>query len=486
MLVVSAVGRGVVAVVCLIAAVAAAAVIVFGVPVQGAQSPAPTFNKDVAKIVFDNCASCHRRGDVAPMSLMSYSEVRPWARAIKQRVEAREMPPWPADPSVGRFRNAHALTDAQRALLIAWVDGGAAEGEGSPPRPPRFVDGWTSEMDRPPDQVIEAPFGANLPPSGTIPEFKVWSRFEGRDQFLEAIELRPLNRAVMHHASVFRARMPPGVGIGSGELWPGGPVLNGVPQTRGGRPILESSVLSLQPLIFYVPSGGFLRLPRRVAKRIQANDFLQWTFHLVTTGKAEPAGARIGLWFTRTDPEHEVFTLKVTETVIVDEKEIEQDALGPKFPNIAPNDADYTVTGLLKVTEPITLYALWPHMHYRGRDMTFVLVDKNGREQTLLSVPKYSFAWQFTYQLASPMRISAGSTIKAIAHYDNSSRNRENPDPNQEVIWGPQATNEMFDPYIEVAYDRRTLQSPECAGAGLRPSEPSDQPGGGLSAPRCR
>ena len=445
----------------------------------------PTFNKDVAPIIVNNCASCHRPGDVAPMSLLSYEQARPYARAIKTRVAAREMPPWPPDPRFGKFRNPHTLTDAQINTLVAWADAGAPEGTGTPPRLPKFVEGWTSQMDRPPDQIIEAPFDADLQASGIIPEFKIWTKMQyGRDRFLEAIELRPANRAVMHHASVFRVKLPIGSSIGRGELWSGGPVMDGVPFLRDGRPAPASSVLSVQPLIFYVPAGGFIRFPRGVAKRVQADDYLQWTFHLVTTGKMEPAGARLGLWFSRSDPEHEVITWKASETVTVNGKDVVTDAFGPQFPNIPANDPDFTVTGIMKVTEPITLYALWPHMHYRGRDMTFVLVDKNGKEQTLLSVPKYSFAWQFTYELASPMRIPAGSMIRAIAHYDNSSRNPDNPNPLEDVIWGPQASNEMFDPYVEITYDRRLLQ-PDCNQFGAPSASTGAQPGSGLGTP-CR
>ena len=451
---------------------------------QSAQASMPTFNKEVAPILFASCVSCHRPGEIAPMSLLTYEEARPWAVAIKTRVFAREMPPWPPDPQFGKFRKAHTLTDAQINTLVAWVDAGAPQGTGSPPRPPRLIEGWSSEMGRPPDQVIESPIDFDLPADGVIPEFKVLSKATyGRERFLEAIELRPVNRAVVHHASVFRTKLPPEFVVGRGELWPGGPVLEGVPVMRNGARAPSAPVAAVQPLIFYVPAGGFIRFPRGVAKRIQTDDFLQWTFHLVTTGKVEPARARIGLWFSRSDPEREVITWKVSETVTVDGREVLIDGLGPHLPNIPPNDPDYEVTGLMRVTEPITLYALWPHMHYRGKDMTFILVDRNGREQTLLSVPRYSFGWQFTYELASPMRIPAGSTIKAIAHYDNSARNRENPDPTQEVIWGPQAINEMFDPFVEITYDRRVLQA-DCGGAGQ--PQGAGLPGGSLFPPNCR
>jgi hypothetical protein len=420
----------------------------------------------VAPILFAKCVDCHRPGEIAPMSLLTYNEVRPWARAIRARVVAREMPPWPPDRQYGRFRNERTLNEAQIDTIVAWVDAGAPQGGGAPPPPPRFLDGWSSAMDRPPDQVIEAPFAFDLAPGGVIPEFRVWMKAPfGRERFIEAIELRPTNRAVVHHASVFRARLPRGATIGKGELWPGGPVIEGVPVLRNGAPApLPSSTVAFgQPLVFYVPAGGFLRFPRGVGKRIDRNDYLMWIFHLTTTGRPERAGARVGLWFSRSRVDHEVITWTVTDRVLVNGKEIPRDARGPQFPNIAPHDPEYIVSGSMRVTEPMILYALWPHMHSRGRDITFALQDRNGREQTLLSVPRYRFDWQFTYELATPLRIPAGSTIKAIGRYDNSSRNPYNPDPNQEVVWGPQATNEMFDPFLEFAYDRVTMQQ--------RPSE---------------
>jgi hypothetical protein len=114
----------------------------------------------------------------------------------------------------------------------------------------------------------------------------------------------------------------------------------------------------------------------------------------------------------------------------------------------------------MRLSEPATLYALWPHMHYRGRDITFSVTDPKGHERVLLSIPRYRFAWQFTYLLSTPVRIPAGSVVTAVAHYDNSARNPDNPDPNAEVIWGPQAWNEMFDPFLELTFDRKSVEMP--------------------------
>ena len=428
---------------------------------RGSQLPSsPTFNGEVARILYTRCAGCHRPGEAAPMSLLSYDAARPWARAIKARVQAREMPPWPADATTAAFANELRLSDAEIDVLSRWVDAGAPQGDGAPPAPPTFVDGWSSRMNRPPDLVIDAPV-FDLPASGSIPEFKVWTAQRvGKNRFIEAIELRPTNRAVVHHASVFRATLPRGAKIGTAPLWAGGPALTGVPVRGDGTPVPEAQLPSFgTPLVFYVPAGGFLRFPKGVVKRVRADDYLQWTFHLVTTGKAERASARLGIWLSRAEPEQEVVTWTVTDQLSVNGREVGRDVRGPLFPNIAPRDPEYTVVGSMRITEPITLYALWPHMHYRGRDITFTLQDAKGKEQVLLAVPRYRFGWQFTYELAKPLKISAGSTIRVVAHFDNSTRNTENPDPNQEVVWGPQADNEMFDPFLELSRDRRPLRA---------------------------
>jgi hypothetical protein len=238
-----------------------------------------------------------------------------------------------------------------------------------------------------------------------------------------------------------------------------------VPVRRDGTPLEETRSISFgTPLVFYVPAGGFLRFPEGVAKRIRKDEYLMWTFHLVTSGEPARAGARVGIWFSRADVTHEVVTWTVTDTVTVDGKPVARDAAGPRLPNIPAHASDFVVTGTTTLREPVTLYALWPHMHYRGREITFSVADRKGQEQTLLRIPRYRFDWQFTYELATPLKIPAGATLKAVARYDNSARNPDNPDPAQEVAWGPQATNEMFDPFVELVYDRKSLRGSDCDG----------------------
>jgi len=451
-----------------------------GVRVDGPQTTnaVHTFNQHVAPILFAHCVACHRSGEIAPMSLLSYDEVRPWARAIKARVLTREMPPWPADPLYGRFANEHRLTDAQIATLAAWVDGGAPRGTGSPPAPPKFQPGWTSRADRPPDLVIDAPLHFDRPSSGEIPVFTVWTKLPLRhERFIDTIELRPTNRALVHHAAVFLAALPRGAKLGRAEAWPNGPLVDGIPVLSDGtRAALPPDGTFETPLVFYVPAGGVLRLRSDVVKRARPDDYLMWTFHLVPARSAEQPGARIGLWFRDNNVHHEAVTRTVSDRIFVNGVEIARGPNGPQFPAIAPHQSEYTVTGLVSVKEDLTIYSLWPHMHLRGRDMTFSVIDPKGHEDTVLSVPRYDFNWQFNYELKTPLKVKAGSTIKAVAHYDNSSANRFNPDPGQEVIWGQQADNEMFNPFVELVYDDRLLS--DCGSFGQPQSPIGTAPAG--------
>ena len=206
--------------------------------------------------------------------------------------------------------------------------------------------------------------------------------------------------------------------------------------------------------MFYVPSGGVLKLASGVGKRIEQDEYLLWMFHLTTSGTPQQTSAKLGVWFSRSEIEYQATTAMVTDRVLVDGQEVARDSGGPIIPDIPAGASQFTVTGVMAVRRPIILYSLWPHMHTRGRDMTFMVRDPKGHEETILSVPRFSFDWQFTYELATPMKIPAGSTIQAVADYDNSAANRNNPDPSQTVTWGPQATDEMFNPFLEIAPDR--------------------------------
>jgi hypothetical protein len=312
-------------------------------------------------------------------------------------------------------------------------------------------------MNRPPDQVIELPFGDfELPASGEVPAFSVWLKPFTDERFVEAIEMRPSIQGAVHHASLSLGAMPSGTKIGRGAVFPGSPELQGAAMFSDGRPFLSAGGehIADKPLLFYVPGGGYLQLQSGLAKRFRRDDYLSWGLHLISRGKPEKVRMQVGLWFAKRYPHHEVRTWTVTETLLVNGQSLPTDVHGaPQFPDIPPGVPDWAMTGAMRIQKDITIYALWPHMHYRGKDMTFVLTDPKGNQQTLLSVPHYNPRWQLTYELAKPLKIKRGSVITAYGHFDNSADNPHNPDPRATVKFGPQGTDEMFLPFMEVSVD---------------------------------
>jgi hypothetical protein len=168
---------------------------------------------------------------------------------------------------------------------------------------------------------------------------------------------------------------------------------------------------------------------------------------------------QIGLWYSRGEPHHEVRTWTVNQTLFVNGVELKPDARGNRvMPDIPAGAANWAMTGTLKLEEDITIHALWPHMHYRGKDMTFIVTEPNGRQTTILAVPKYNPHWQITYELQRPLRVRRGSLITASGHFDNSAANPHNPDPSANVRFGAQGTEEMYIPFLEVTVDREDLR----------------------------
>jgi len=459
---------------------------------------AQTFNQDVAPIIYDKCVMCHREGEVAPMSLTTYDEIRPWARAIKARVVSREMPPWFADKASSHsFRSDMSLTDAQINTIAKWVDAGAPQGTGQAPAPPTFVEGWHTLRGRAPDMIIEMAQSFEIPAEGELPNFNVWSDNpfkDGRSRYMEGIELRPEVLPATHHSSVSTRPLPPGTRLGRGPAWQGGPDADFMPLREDGsvwgttgdvneetaadaavvearREQARNEAFATQGagnlLLFYVPGGGYYEFPQGAVKAIHPTDVLTWGLHYTPTGKPERDRHRLGLWFAQSPPRHEVLTRRVGETHIAESVEV-----GPRFlpnseapdggrvsgiPNIPPNANDWKITAITAFGDDVTLYGMWPHMHLRGKDMMFLVTYPDGREDVVLNVPKYDFNWQLQYQLEEPLRLPAGTTIKTIGHFDNSIANRYNPAPDKEVFWSEQSWDEMFNGWMEISIDKNVI-----------------------------
>ena len=438
-----------------------------GAPAGAAETP--TFAADVAPILYAECASCHRPGDVAPMSLLTYREVRPWSRAIKDKVVSREMPPWHAAPGGVPIRNARGLSPEEIDTIAAWVDGGAPLGDASKlPPPPAFSDDeWHHPSGRPPDHVLPMPVEMRIPAQGELPYITLYSEipFE-EDVFANAIEMLPSNRSVVHHLSVNVTTLPAGTVL-----------VDGRPHDAQGAPLSDEALRAARDsdsnalggatkLICFVPGRGFEMFHPGVAKRVPAGRALQWSLHYNVTGRPETDRSRIGIWLSDTPVTHEMLSRTIGSPlpttpdrilpVVVNGEEVPR----REVPVIPPFADDWAITMQTDVSEPITFYAISPHMHLRGKDMRFRLVWPDGRDEVLLDVPRYDFNWQTEFELVDPLRIPAGSRLIVEGHYDNSPRNRYNPAPHREVYWGEQSWDEMFEGWIKYSIDSQDLSKP--------------------------
>ena len=485
-------------------AVTAAILVFSGAVVSAGAADTPTYNKDVGKLLLDNCASCHRPDQVAPMSLLSYKDARPWARAIKAKVEAREMPPWFADPRFGKFSNDSSLSDDEIATVVAWVDAGAPEGDGVAPEPPQFAgSGWSHPSGLPPDFIYEFPVEWHIDAEGETPNFNLYTPLPFDDaMWVTGTEVHPGNRAVTHHITTGLRNIPAGMKVGTGPVWPGGPTADYVlvPDTDPDpdREAADSDVFQEVADRFargeggeefstgfglYVPGQNRRNVKEGHVQAIRGDLFshVRWNLHYQATGKPETARPSIAAW-TASEPDHvklarrqiqvkeytsEGKTLVAPPPLSPEEArefaarfEVNQD-LNPLLAPIPPHDANWTVTGIGAFQNDSFLQDVWLHAHTRGKDFTCVLTYPDGREEIVLRVANYSFDWQYRYYFEEPLLVPAGSTLKVIARYDNSRANRQNPAPHRPTYWSEQSWDDMF--VVNAGY---TLAEDEEAGAG--------------------
>ena len=435
---------------------------------NAADKAAPSFAKDVAPIIFNKCATCHRPGEPVPMSLTSYQEVRPWAKAVKEQIIEHTMPPWYADPSSSlKFRNDRRLAQNEIDTIVAWVDAGSPKGDDANlPALPKFTKGWSWGE---PDLIIPMPVDFEVPAEGELPmqNFYVPVPFK-EDRWVEAVELRPGNSAVVHHSIANVTRLPEGSKIVNGRAVRAELNTSDAGRTGGlreGAEVFQTqdnfSRAGAFKLIGQAPGKGFERHFPGTAKRISPGMYFQFNMHYQPSGRPEKDRSMLGLWFAKVPVTHEVLTKGVTDTVLVGGKDIGETRMvngrevktRGRIPNIPPNVDNWEIAGEMNVKQDITLYAFAPHMHLRGKDIKYILIWPDGKKQTLLNVPKFDFNWQLHYELEEPLKIPAGSKMVAIAHYDNSLKNRYNPAPQKEVFWSEQSWDEMFIPWFEYTVD---------------------------------
>ena len=412
---------------------------------------APTFAKDIAPIMFTKCATCHRPGEVAPMSLLSFNDARPWASAIKQKVSTRAMPPWHADPAHGAFRNDLRLSDKEIDTIVRWVDGGAREGDPSAlPALPKFPEGWQIGK---PDAVFEMVQDFDVPASGEIAYqyFEVPTNFT-EDKWMQAGEVRAGDRAHVHHVIVYvrepgrtvrpnvvtvrpivNASAAPSQAAAASELADRlraaaaaapRPAAGATQTAAAGRPPGGGDAMLVN---WAVGEDAPIHLPG-TAKRIPAGSTLIFQVHYTTNGKAGRDRSRLGLVFAKEPPQREIRTGLISNAVFA----------------IPPGEGNHQVEAEATFSDDVKIWSMHPHMHLRGKDMTYTATYPDGRSEILLRVPKYDFGWQTDYWLAQPLSVPKGTKIRVSAHFDNSPANRANPDPKSTVRWGDQTWEEMM------------------------------------------
>jgi hypothetical protein len=422
---------------------------------QAAVTPeAPTFNKEVAPILYKNCTNCHRPGEIAPMSLLTYKDARPWAKSIGNQVARGVMPPWHADPAHGEFLNDRRLSASEKETIARWVSSGAPEGDPSDaPAPPAYSSEWLLGQ---PDAVFTMQEDYPVPAAGTVAYqyFEVPTNLT-EDRWVQAIEVRAGNPSVVHHVIVF-ARAPQA---------PAGPPSTPSSDARSTPPPRRPAVFQFAEGTTDIPAGqtGGKALPddqrkpagpndrpapkrmgptiggfapgqsvrvyqEGTAMKLPAGAVLILQMHYTASGSATTDRTRIAVKFANERPQHEVKFAALINGGL----------------HIPAGAADYRVDADMTVGQDVTIWSLLPHTHVRGKRWSYEATYPDGRTETILAIPKYDFNWQTDYVFKQPLKLPKGTKVHAAAWYDNSANNPSNPDPGKDVWWGDQTWEEMM------------------------------------------
>jgi len=364
--------------------------------------------------------------------MLTYEEARPWAAAIRQAVKTRKMPPWFADAHYGKFSNATALTQEEIDTIAAWVEAGAPKGDPKDmPPPANFLEGWQIGK---PDLVFELPRPFEVPASGVIDyQHVIVPTGFTKDTWVQAAEVRPTDRAVVHHIIAF-IREPQSnwfKGQKAGEFFI-------APQVKT-KEEPDTSALPSDFLVGYAPGQPAEILRPGQAKLIKAGSDIIFQIHYTPNGKPISDRTKLGLVLAKEPPRERALTLSATNGTF----------------KIPPGDPNYRVDATFEVRTPVKLSGLHPHMHGRGKDFLYRVVYPNGESRVLLSVPHYNWHWQNWYNLEEPVLLPKGAKIECTAHFDNSPNNPDNADPTKEVAWGEQSWDEMMVGFFNLVFDAK-------------------------------
>ncbi len=399
-----------------------------GAALAGQEHPQPavTFNRDIAPIIFHSCSSCHRPGEAAPFSLLTYSDVKKHARQIAEVTRSRAMPPWLPEPQALKFADEMRLSETEITRIERWVKGGAVEGNVAdlPPQP-KFVEGWALGT---PDLILTATKPLTLPPQGTDTYWNfIFPVPIDETRWVKAVEIRPGDKRFVHHANILVDRegssrqreAEPGAGFGGMEIR------------------IESQVFDPDShLLFWKPGTVPSVEPPGMALRLDKGTDLILNTHLQPSGKTEIIQPSIGLYFTPQAATKFPMLLQMEDDVKLD---------------IPAGDRDFSVSDDFVLPVDVDLLAIYPHAHYLAKDIWAVATLPGGAKKTLIHIPHWNLNWQAAYRYAVPVRLAKGTTVSLRYTYDNSEENPLNPNhPPARVAAGNRSKDEMCHLWLQV------------------------------------
>ncbi|HEV3028330.1 MAG TPA: redoxin domain-containing protein, partial [Planctomycetota bacterium] len=398
-------------------------------------SGAVTYSKDVARILNQNCVTCHRQGQVAPFSLETYEKAKAWSQELMNTTRQRSMPPWKPVTNHGLYYNERILSDDDVAILEQWHRGGAPEGDlGDAPAPPKFSDAW---MLGKPDAVLKAEGGYELKAKGRD-EYRCYviqNPFD-EDKWVTGIEYRPGNPRAVHHIIGYLDMS------GLSEKKDAADPLPGYRSDGSGPGILPSGSLA-----GWAPGNQPRQLPEGTARLLRKGERLVLETHYHKTGRVEvDGGAQVALYFAKEPVKRQLHVHMIINPLV----------------NIPAGAEDHKMTALWTVPQNVHALDVMPHMHLIGRTISVVATFPDGSAKDLVVIKDWDFNWQETYQFKEPMGLPRGTKVRVEAHYDNSPNNPNNPsNPPKAVRWGEQTTDEMCIAFVAFTIDRQDLTKPK-------------------------
>ncbi len=396
-----------------------------------------TYNRDIAPILYKNCATCHHEGEVAPFNLTSFKDAQKRAKQLALVTQSGFMPPWKAEHGFGDFEGEMRLTEEQKGLLKQWADDNTPEGNPSEKiTPPTFPKGWSTGT---PDHVAEMAEEYTLEASGSDDYhcFVIPTSYS-EDRYIKSVEVKPGDRNIVHHVIAYLDTSGQARKKDAADPSPGY-------RSFGGPGIVPAGVIA-----GWAPGNQPYNLPEGVGVLLPKGADIVMEVHYHKSGKVEKDRTKIGITFQKSPVDKRVRTAPV---------------INP-FLNIPPGKPDYTVESDLTLPGNVHLLGSTPHMHLLGKEMTVTAVKPDGEVLPLVRIPKWDFNWQITYNFKSALAVPKGTRLHLVAKYDNTTSNPNNPsNPPRTVHWGEQTTDEMclaFVPYL--VDDEHLLQGIEPEG----------------------